>query len=112
MTIARTSAAALRSLKRTGQYNMRPVGPFASEGASFLQLHHELLSCAQRTFTVGIRGTQGQRGRRLAQHAPIVLPERSEVQNRCSGTVGRAPELSRAALSQLPEQDSNLPPTS
>jgi hypothetical protein len=45
------SAAALRSLKRTGQYNLRPIGPFANEGASFLQLHHELLSCAQRTFT-------------------------------------------------------------
>ncbi|HEY6562279.1 MAG TPA: hypothetical protein VI072_33655 [Polyangiaceae bacterium] len=45
------SAAALRSLKRTGQYNMRPIGPFANEGASILQLHHELLSCAQRTFT-------------------------------------------------------------
>jgi len=45
------SAATLRALKRTGQYDLRPVGPFASEGASFLQLHHELLSCAQRTFT-------------------------------------------------------------
>ena len=44
------SAAALRALKRTGQYDKRPVGPFKSEGESFLQLHHELLSCAQRTF--------------------------------------------------------------
>jgi hypothetical protein len=44
------SAAALRSLKRTGQYDKKPIGPFKSEGESFLQLHHELLSCAERTF--------------------------------------------------------------
>jgi hypothetical protein len=44
------SAAALRALKRTGQYDKRPTGPFKTEGESFLQLHHELLSCAERTF--------------------------------------------------------------
>lgn len=44
------SAAALRALKRTGQYDKNPLGPFKSEGESILQLHHELLSCAERTF--------------------------------------------------------------
>jgi hypothetical protein len=45
------TAAAIRALKRTGHYDEGgPIGPFPSEGASFLALHHELASCAQRTF--------------------------------------------------------------
>lgn len=44
------TAAALRALVRTGQYDKRPIGPFKNEGDSILQLHQELLSCAQRTF--------------------------------------------------------------
>ena len=44
------TAAALRGLVRRGEYAKNPVGPFASEGASFLALHQELASCAERTF--------------------------------------------------------------
>ncbi len=44
------TAAALRALKHQGSYDKNAVGPFKSEGASFLQLHHEFASCASRTF--------------------------------------------------------------
>jgi hypothetical protein len=44
------SSAAIRALKRQGTYDANPMGPFASEGAAMLALHHELASCAQRTF--------------------------------------------------------------
>jgi hypothetical protein len=45
------TAAALRALVRQGKFDTGgPIGPFASEGASFLQLHHELSFCATNTF--------------------------------------------------------------
>jgi hypothetical protein len=44
------TAAAIRALHRTADWSRHPVGPFASEGESFVQLHHELAACAQRTF--------------------------------------------------------------
>jgi len=50
------TAAALRALKRQGKYDQGgPLGPFASEGESFLQLHNEFASCAQRVFQGWIR---------------------------------------------------------
>ena len=52
----RAHAAAIRALKRQGKYDKGgPIGPFASEGESFLQLHHEFASCAQRVFQGWIR---------------------------------------------------------
>jgi len=44
------TAAGLRALRRTGGYDLNPVGPFPSEGESFLALHHELAFCAYATF--------------------------------------------------------------
>jgi hypothetical protein len=44
------TAAALRALRRSGGFDQHPVGPFASEGASFVQMHQEFAACAQRTF--------------------------------------------------------------
>jgi len=47
------TAAALRALVRQGKFNQGgPIGPFASEGESLLQLHHEFAFCAQITFKV------------------------------------------------------------
>lgn len=44
-------AAALRSLKRLGGYDAGgPIGPFATEGQSLLQLFHEISNCAQAAF--------------------------------------------------------------
>jgi hypothetical protein len=43
------TAAALRALKRRGWFAANPVAPFAGEGESFVQLHHELAACARRT---------------------------------------------------------------
>lgn len=44
------TAVALRALKRQGTYDVNPIGPFKSEGESFLAMHHEFSSCAARTF--------------------------------------------------------------
>jgi hypothetical protein len=44
------TAVALRALVRTGQYDKNPVPPFASEGESFKQLHHDLSFCARQAF--------------------------------------------------------------
>jgi hypothetical protein len=44
------TAAGLRALKRFGGYDQNPIGPFASEGESFLALHHELAFCAYAAF--------------------------------------------------------------
>jgi hypothetical protein len=45
------TAAAIRGLKRQGRYEQGgPIGPFASEGESFLQMHHEFSACAKTTF--------------------------------------------------------------
>jgi hypothetical protein len=49
------TAAALRALKHQGTYDKNAIGPFKSEGASLLQLHHELSSCAARTFDMQTR---------------------------------------------------------
>ncbi|MBI4508374.1 MAG: hypothetical protein HY698_01980 [Deltaproteobacteria bacterium] len=49
------TAAALRALKRRGEYDKNPIGPFKSEGESILQLHHELASCAERHFQYHVR---------------------------------------------------------
>jgi hypothetical protein len=47
------TAAAIRGLVRQGKYNEGgPVGPFATEGESFLQLHHEFAFCARTTLAV------------------------------------------------------------
>ena len=43
-------AAGIRALRRRGLYDKGSVGPFPSEGESFLQLHQELAACAERTF--------------------------------------------------------------
>ena len=42
------TAAGIRALKRQGKFDRNPIGPFPTEGASFLQLHHELSFCAAR----------------------------------------------------------------
>jgi len=47
------TAAAVRALVRQGKFGRGgPIGPFASEGESFLQLHHEFAFCAQSAFRV------------------------------------------------------------
>lgn len=43
------TAAGIRSLKRTGGFDVNPIGPFASEGDSFLALHEEFAFCAAWT---------------------------------------------------------------
>ena len=43
-------AAGLRGLRREHSFDDNPVGPFASEGQSFIALEQELASCAQRVF--------------------------------------------------------------
>ena len=44
-------AAGLRALRRRGLFDKGgPIGPFASEGESFVQLHQELAACAKRVF--------------------------------------------------------------
>jgi hypothetical protein len=46
------TAAALAALRRgaLGGWDAPGVGPFKTQGASILALHHELLACAQQTF--------------------------------------------------------------
>jgi hypothetical protein len=45
------TAVALRALVRQGTFDQGgPFGPFPSEGAALLQMHHEFSFCAQRTF--------------------------------------------------------------
>jgi hypothetical protein len=44
------SAAGIRALHRQGLMNGPGVGPFATEGDSFLAVHQELLMCAKKTF--------------------------------------------------------------
>jgi hypothetical protein len=43
------AAAGIAALKRSGGYDEHPIGPFASEGASFLALQEELAACARWT---------------------------------------------------------------
>jgi len=44
-------AAGLRGLRRTHTFDAYPVGPFASEGESFVALEEELAACAQAVLT-------------------------------------------------------------
>ena len=44
------TAAAIRALRRQGNFDRHPIGPFKSEGESFVQLHHELAYCARSAF--------------------------------------------------------------
>ncbi|HXI56743.1 MAG TPA: hypothetical protein VNO55_11830 [Polyangia bacterium] len=44
------TSAGIRALVRQGKFNSTPVGPFATEGDSFLALHHEFAACARQTF--------------------------------------------------------------
>jgi len=45
------TAAAIRALVQQGKFDEGgPFGPFASEGESFVAMHHELSACAQITF--------------------------------------------------------------
>lgn len=46
------TAAAIRALVQQGKFDEGgPIGPFASEGESFVALHHELSACAKLTFS-------------------------------------------------------------
>jgi hypothetical protein len=64
------TAAALRALKAQGGYDQNPIGPFASEGASFLQLHHEFAACAAATFAYQTRTRRDPRVWSSADLAP------------------------------------------
>jgi hypothetical protein len=44
------TSAGIRGLVRQGKFNSTPIGPFATEGDSFLALHHEFAACARQTF--------------------------------------------------------------
>ncbi len=46
LDVTAITAAGLRALQRTGGYDQNPIGPFASEGESFLALHQEFAFCA------------------------------------------------------------------
>lgn len=46
LDVTAITAAGLNALRRTGGYDLNPVGPFASEGESFLALHQEFAACA------------------------------------------------------------------
>ncbi len=41
------TAAGIRALQRTGEFDSNPIGPFASEGESFVALHQEFAFCAE-----------------------------------------------------------------
>jgi hypothetical protein len=64
------TAAALWALEIQGSYDRNPIGPFASEGASFLQLHHEFAACAARTFEEQTRSRRDPRQWLSAELAP------------------------------------------
>jgi hypothetical protein len=44
------TSAAIRALVRQGKFAATPVPPFASEGESFVAMHHEFAACAKITF--------------------------------------------------------------
>ncbi len=66
------SAAGIRALSRQGKMNGPGTAPFATEGASFLALHHDLASCAQRMFQVYDRPRRSPLVWTAAQLAPGV----------------------------------------
>lgn len=49
------TAAAIRASKRLETFDLNPVGPFASEGESFVALHEEFAACARWAFAERIR---------------------------------------------------------
>jgi hypothetical protein len=49
------TAAGIRALVRQGKFAASPVPPFASEGESFVALHHEFAACARATFDADSR---------------------------------------------------------
>jgi hypothetical protein len=55
LDVTALTAAGLRALKRRGDYDRHPIGPFANEGASFLALHEEFAFCASWTFATDSR---------------------------------------------------------
>lgn len=65
--VSTLTAAGLRALKRKGLYDANPVPPFASEGESFLQLHHELAFCTKTTFDYQNRSGRDPRRWKSAQ---------------------------------------------
>jgi hypothetical protein len=50
LDVTAITAAGIRALKRGGGFDQNPIGPFASEGDSFLALHEEFAFCAAWTF--------------------------------------------------------------
>lgn len=83
------TAVALRALKAQGRYDQNPVGPFASEGASFLQLHHEFASCAARTFLEQWRSRRDPRVWTSNQLAPgVASPDTFIRQNKIGYPLG------------------------
>jgi hypothetical protein len=49
------TAAGIRALVRQGKFAANPTGPFASEGDSFVALHHEFAACAKDNFEASSR---------------------------------------------------------
>jgi hypothetical protein len=49
------TAAGIRALVRQGKFAANPTGPFASEGESFVALHHEFAACAKDNFEASSR---------------------------------------------------------
>ncbi len=64
------SAAGVRGLFRQGGMGGAGVGPFATEGASFLGLHQELAACAEMAFTYYDRSRRDPAVWTAAQLAP------------------------------------------
>jgi len=64
-------AAGLRALRRRGLFDKGgPIGPFASEGESFVQLHQELAACAKRVFDNDYRPQRAPAAWKPADLAP------------------------------------------
>jgi hypothetical protein len=49
LDVTAITAAGIRALTRMGTFDVNPVGPFASEGESFVALHQEFAWCARWT---------------------------------------------------------------
>jgi hypothetical protein len=63
------TAAGIRALVRQGKFTAAPIPPFASEGESFVALHHEFAACARRTFEGNSRPRRDPTGWTSAQLA-------------------------------------------
>ncbi len=55
------TAAAIRGLKRLGKFDAPGVGPFKTEGESFVAMHDELSYCAKRAFGMWTRDARDPR---------------------------------------------------